>query len=167
MTADAIVVLGCRVPEDGRAGGALERRVAAGVALLAAGAAPRLVLSGGGTGRVPEAEVMRTLALGYGAPEAALLLETRSRDTIGNAFCSAALLRAEGLSRVIVVSERYHLLRARILFRRAGMDVVRIAGPPGRGTRDWPMWLREIVALPRSLVVVALRRYKQDPLGTT
>jgi uncharacterized SAM-binding protein YcdF (DUF218 family) len=167
MTADAIVVLGCRLPEDGRPGTAIERRVAAGVALLAAGAAPRLVLSGGGTGRRPEAEIMRTLALGYGAPETALLLETRSRDTIENAFCSAELLRREGLSRVIVVSDRYHLLRARLLFGRAGLDVVRVAAPPGRGARDWPMWLREIVAFPRSLVVLALRRYQRDLAGTT
>jgi uncharacterized SAM-binding protein YcdF (DUF218 family) len=158
MTADAIVVLGCRLGADGRPSAAMERRVAAGVALLAAGAAPRLVLSGGGSAARPEAEVMRVLALGYGAPEAALLLETRSRDTIENALCTAALLRRDGLSRVVVVTDRYHLPRARLLFRHAGLAVVRGAAPPSRPARDWPMWLREAAALPRSLALMALRR---------
>jgi uncharacterized SAM-binding protein YcdF (DUF218 family) len=161
MTADAIVVLGCRLPEDGRPGAALERRVAAGVALLASGEAPRLVLSGGGAGPRPEAEIMRELALVYGAPEAALLLEPRSRDTIENAFCSATLLRRQGLLRVIVVTDRYHLLRARLLFRYAGLEVVRAAAPPAQLARDWPMWLREAIALPHSLALVALRRYSR------
>jgi uncharacterized SAM-binding protein YcdF (DUF218 family) len=159
MSADAIVVLGCRLPRDGHPGGAIERRVAAGVALLAAGAAPLLLLSGGGSGPRSEAAAMRELALGLGAPEPALLLEPRSRDTIENALCSAALLRARGLSRVIVVTDRYHALRARVVFRHAGLAVVRVASPPARLGRDWPMWLREGLALPRSLALLASGRY--------
>jgi uncharacterized SAM-binding protein YcdF (DUF218 family) len=159
VSADAIVVLGCRLPRDGRPGGAIERRVAAGVALLAAGAAPHLLLSGGGAGPRSEAEVMRELALGLGAPEAALLLEPRSRNTIENALCSAALMRDLGLSSVIVVTDRYHALRARIVFRHAGLAVLRVAAPPARLRRDWPMWLREGLALPRSLALLALGRY--------
>lgn len=162
--ADAIVVLGCRLRPDGRAGRALERRVAAGVALHAAGAAPLVVLSGGGAGPRPEAEVMRELALSLGAPAASLLLETASRDTIENALCSAALLRARGLERAILVTDRYHALRAGLLFRRAGVEVVRVATPPARLARDWPMWLREALALPRSLVRLALgRRFRGLP----
>jgi uncharacterized SAM-binding protein YcdF (DUF218 family) len=164
MTADAIVVLGCRLPKDGRPGAAIERRVAAGVALLASGAAPLLVLSGGGDGARPEAEVMRQLALAYGAPEVALLLETRSRNTVENAICSAALLRDRDASRVIVVTDRYHLLRAQFLFRHAGLEVVRAAAPPTRLARDWAMWLREAVALPRSLARLAVRRYSRRGL---
>lgn len=161
MTADAIVVLGCRLPKDGRPGAAIERRVAAGVALLVSGAASRLMLSGGGAGARPEAVVMHELALRYGAPAQALLLETHSRDTIENALCSAALLRRHGLSRVIVVTDRYHLFRARLLFRHAGLEVVRVAAPPALLARDWPMWLREALALPRSLARVAVRRYSR------
>ena len=164
MSADAIVVLGCRLPADGRPGGAMQRRVAAGVALLAAGAAPRLLLSGGGSGPLSEAEVMRALALALGAPASALLLEDRSRNTIENALCSAALLRQSGLARVIVVTDRYHALRARLLFRGAGLEVVRVASPPPRLRRDWPMWLREALALPRSLALLALGRYAGGPI---
>jgi len=44
-----------------------------------------LVLSGGGTGSVPEAEIMRRMALARGAPEVVLLIEPGSRDTVENA----------------------------------------------------------------------------------
>jgi uncharacterized SAM-binding protein YcdF (DUF218 family) len=152
MKADAIVVLGCRMPRDGTLGSAMERRVATGVALLREGVAPRLVLSGGGEGARPEAEAMRELALRLGAAETTILLEARSRNTIENASLSAALLRRHGLRRVVVVTDRYHALRARLLFRWAALEVVAVAAAPGRLRRDWKMWLRESVALPRSLL---------------
>ena len=51
--ADAIVVLGCRGPTG------LRRRLEIGIRLFDQGAAPLLVLSGGGGGPTPEAELMR------------------------------------------------------------------------------------------------------------
>jgi uncharacterized SAM-binding protein YcdF (DUF218 family) len=144
--ADAIVVLGCRMPEDGRPGGALERRVAHAAELWRRGEAPLLLLSGGGGRQRSEADAMRELAVTAGVP----------RDTIENAVFSAALLREKERQRVIVVSEAYHLLRARILFRATGLEVVAASAPPVRLCRDFLMYLRESVALPRSLLRLAL-----------
>src|SRR5687767_9398781 len=118
--AEAIVVLGCRVRPDGSPTSQLRRRVALAVALYETGAAPLLVLSGGGT-PVSEAQVMAGLARTAGVPEAALLYEGASRNTAENALNSARLLREMGLSRVLLVSSRTHLLRARWLFRLAGL----------------------------------------------
>jgi hypothetical protein len=42
-----------------------------------------LVLSGGASGPLPKAEIMRRGALARGIPEVALLSETRSRNTFG------------------------------------------------------------------------------------
>jgi uncharacterized SAM-binding protein YcdF (DUF218 family) len=154
--ADAIVVLGCRMPRDGRPGGALERRVGHAAALWRRGAAPLLLLSGGGGRQRSEADAMRELALAAGVPADALLLEERSSNTIENAAFSAALLREKGRQRVIIVSEAYHLLRARILFRAAGLEIVATAAPAVRLRRDALMYLRESVALPRSLLRLAL-----------
>ena len=153
--ADAIVVLGCRMPRDGRPGGALERRVAHAAELWRRGEAPLLLLSGGGGHQRSEADAMRELALAEGVPASALLLEDRSRDTIENAVFSAAVLREKSLRRVIVVSEAYHLLRARILFKAAGLEVVATSAPAVRLRRDGLMYLRESLALPRSLLRLA------------
>jgi uncharacterized SAM-binding protein YcdF (DUF218 family) len=156
--ADAIVVLGCRLTQDGRPSPALRRRVGEAVRLLEAGAAPVLVLSGGGTGPRPEAAAMRELALAAGIPAAALRIEDRSRDTRENAVITASLLHREGLGTVILVSDRYHLLRARLLFRLAGVRVAGTAAPPRRVLAMAPMYLREAVALLPSLARLALCR---------
>src|SRR5438046_10572000 len=78
--ADAIVVLGCRVRADGTPSRQMRRRVALGVALYDNGAAPLLLLTGGGT-PLSEALVMAGLATASGVPSAALVCETASRNT--------------------------------------------------------------------------------------
>ena len=51
-------------------------------------------------------------------------IEGRSRDTAENAAFSAAILRAEGVRRVLLVTDAMHMPRARAVFERAGLDVV-------------------------------------------
>jgi uncharacterized SAM-binding protein YcdF (DUF218 family) len=157
--ADAIVVLGCRLKPDGTASPALARRVACGVALYRQGAAPFLVMSGGGIGRVPEAEIMRRIAIAAGVPERALIVEPRSRNTFENARETARLLAARGLVSVLLVSDRVHLPRAALLFRRAGLKIVgRAAAAPPALLREALPALRELAALARTSLYVLLRR---------
>jgi hypothetical protein len=89
--ADAIVVLGCK------SSARLRRRVECGVRLYREGVARVLLLSGGGNGPEPEAELMLRVALAHRVPQAALLIEAHSRDTVDNARETALLLRAHGL----------------------------------------------------------------------
>ena len=112
-----------------------------------------LLLSGGGAGLVPEAEIMHRLALARGVPAAALLVEPESGDTVGNARQSARLLGALGGHSVLLVSDRVHLPRAALLFRLAGLRIAGWVAP--RPPAIW--WeigaaIRECAALPRSLV---------------
>ena len=147
------MVLGCRPSAR------LRRRVGRGVQLWREGRAPVLLLSGGGRGPVPEAEIMRRLALAGGVPPAALLIEPHSRDTLGNARETARLLRAHRLRSVVLVSDRAHLRRAGLLFRLAGIE---IAGRCGVRARSLPgeigQALREAAALPWSLARAILGR---------
>ena len=128
-------MLGCRLFPGGRPSERLRRRVRLGVGLYREGAAPLIVMSGGGTGPVGEAAVMRDLAQEAGVPETALLLEPESRNTFENAANTARLLHEAGKSRVVLVSDRAHLPRAARLFRRAGLDVVGVAGVPASSMR--------------------------------
>jgi uncharacterized SAM-binding protein YcdF (DUF218 family) len=134
-TADAIVVLGCRVDDAGLPSERMRRRMALAVELYRDGAAPLIVLSGGGLGPVTEAAAMRDLALDVGIPAAALLLEPDSRDTLANAVNTARLLQAAGKSRIVLVTDRLHLPRATLLFRRAGLDIAGVAGVPAHSIR--------------------------------
>ena len=145
--ADAIVVLGCR------GSAALKRRLEIGIRLFETGAAPMLVLSGGGNGPLPEAETMQRAAIAYGIPEAAILTDLVSRNTFENARETARLLRVRGLRSVILVSDRAHLLRAAVLFHLAGLSVTGRAGVPARSFRRGAgATLREIAVLPWSLL---------------
>jgi uncharacterized SAM-binding protein YcdF (DUF218 family) len=157
--AEAIVVLGCRLKPDGTASPALARRVARGIALFQQGAAPLLVLSGGGAGTAPEAEIMRRIALAAGVPEAALLVEPRSRNTLENARETARLLTARGLRSILLVSDRIHLPRASLLFRHAGLKVAGRAAPPSPAlSREAMAALRELAALARTFTCLLVRR---------
>ncbi len=131
----------------------LRRRVERGVRLYHQGVAPVLLLSGGGSGPEPEAEIMRRIALATGVPQAALLTEPHSRDTLGNARETAALLATHGVRSIVLVSDRTHLPRAALLFGLAGVE---IAGRSGVRSRSLPgeivAAIREMAALPRSLV---------------
>ena len=139
-------MLGCR-PVAG-----LTRRLGLGIRLFEAGAAPVLLLSGGGSGPQPEAETMRRMALARAVPEAAILVEPWSQDTVENAREAARLLHARGKRFVLLVSDRVHLPRASLLFRLAGL---RIAGwgavPPPSFWWEVRTAVQECVALPRSL----------------
>ena len=156
--AEAIVVLGCRLRPDGAPSGQLRRRVALGIELYRAGTAPLLLLSGGGA-PVSEAQVMARLATAAGVPLAALLCEPWSRNTAENALNSARLLREQGLSRIVVVSQSAHLMRARLLFRLAGLTVVATAGVPALTHRKALVSaIYEALALPRSIGRLLRRR---------
>jgi uncharacterized SAM-binding protein YcdF (DUF218 family) len=156
--ADAIIVLGCRVRPDGTASSQLRHRVALAVALYQSGAAPMLVLSGGGA-PVSEAQVMAELATAAGVPPASLLCEDASRNTAENALNSAHLLLDRRLSQVLLVSSRAHLRRARWLFHLAGLRVAGSAGVPARSTRQAILsHVIELAELPLGVARVLRRR---------
>jgi uncharacterized SAM-binding protein YcdF (DUF218 family) len=124
VSADAVVVLGARVLAGGVPSGALRARTEKAVELYQRGLAPRLVFSGGvGVHPPSEARVMLALATRLGVPAEACVLEEQSHSTEENARFASRLLRELGARRVVVVSDPYHLLRARQYFRLNGLDV--------------------------------------------
>jgi uncharacterized SAM-binding protein YcdF (DUF218 family) len=115
--------------------------------------APVMLLSGGGSGPEPEAEIMRRAAVARGVPDAALLLEPNARDTLGNARETAVLLHSRGWHKIVLVSDRTHLPRAGLLFRLAGIEVVGRSGVhPRSALQELAAAIREAMALPRSLL---------------
>mgnify|MGYP000514679141 CR=1 FL=1 len=70
-----------------------------------------------------EAEVMAgILANEYGVP--VRWQENRSRDTAENAAMSAEILKAAGITRIVLVTQAFHMPRAAALFRATGLEVV-------------------------------------------
>ena len=123
--ADAVVVLaGGRGP-----------RLARGLELVRRGLAPTLVISDGWSPTWPEAN-----RLCAGRPIAARVVcpHPQPYSTRGEAEAFARLARSRGWGSVLVVSSRYHLPRARMLFARCFGGTIHADGPnQSLGTRIW------------------------------
>jgi uncharacterized SAM-binding protein YcdF (DUF218 family) len=114
---DVIVVLGAALGPEGDLGPLLSDRVLAGVDAWRAERAPLLMM----TGRY-EAELMKRRAVKLGVLVDAVLVETAALTTRENATGCAAIMRAHGLGRALVVTQAFHRRRAVAAFRRAGVE---------------------------------------------
>lgn len=122
--ADAIVVLGA-AQWNGRPSPVLQARLDRAIALYRQGYAPLLVLTGGSLPNDPysEASVGREYALAEGIPAEAILLEEDSRTTAGNLQGAWALLAPRQAGAILLVSDPFHMARARWVARDVGFAV--------------------------------------------
>ncbi len=162
--ADVALILGNRAYRHGEPNPCLTGRVDAGVALVQAGLARQLLMSGGfdkEDGR-NESEVMAAHArsIGYDGP---LLREPDSQTTRENLVLSQPLLQAAGVRRVIVVSEPYHLWRTERLAGASGFarafDSVQYAAAPTRCWEQWGMGFRGALREPLAIINNALHGF--------
>lgn len=136
-SADAIVVLGCRVSPSGRLTSTLAGRAEAASAAYLAGLAPRVVASGGRRwGSAIEALALRGAMIAKGVPESAIVTELWSLTTYENAVFTAALLHKIGARSAVIVSCAWHLPRAMESFQAAGVEVTPWARPSSPGLYD-------------------------------
>lgn len=152
----AVVVLGARVEPDGSPSPTVRRRVERAVALVKTVPAAVLVTTGGAPeGQPTEGEVMAALARRLGVPDDRMLIESQARNTRENARNTVDLLSGMGVSRIVVVSDAWHLPRAVMLFRRAARGAFRVRGcaAPARTGRVgwWVAALREVPAFAADL----------------
>jgi len=119
--ADAALVLGARVYEDGTPSPFLLERVQTGVELYKAGVVDRIIMSGDGqdSSGFGEPTVMRALAEGMGVPADAIVEDPLGVDT----YASCLRARDEfGAASLIVTTQEFHVSRATWLCDRAGVD---------------------------------------------
>ena len=130
--APAIVVLGGAVSPPQLGGSEIDLHSAAdrvwyAARLFHAGKAPMLILSGGYDPErhaYSEARAMATFLADLGVPAQAMVLEEQSRNTRQNAANSAALLKARGINRILLVTSALHMPRAMALFTAQGLQVI-------------------------------------------
>lgn len=134
QSADAIAVFGA-AEYDGRPSPVLRARLDHGLTLYKEKLAPIVITLGGGdpSDRHSEGGVGHDYLLAHGVPERAIIAETESKNTEESSQRLAVIARANGLKKILVVSDGTHLFRIHALCSALGLDVVTSPRPPGKG----------------------------------
>ena len=108
---------------DGRPSPQLAARLDHVVTLYEAGVAPLVVVTGGKQpdDRFTEAESSAQYLIERGVPAGAIAMEGSGRTTSESMAGTADLLDQRGLERVVIVTDPYHALRARLIAQHAGL----------------------------------------------
>jgi len=133
--ADAIVVLSLSIRDVPGKSGAFEvddfDRFLGGFDLYKAGKAPRLIFPGGWVPSRPDlplmGDVLIARARDFGVPASALSTTGKASNTEQEAAGVAELLgvgKSPTTPRILLVTSAYHMSRAEMLFRRAGLEVI-------------------------------------------
>lgn len=130
--ADAIGVLGA-AEYDGRPSPVYRARLDHALALYHRGIAPLIITLGGpGGDQYTEGSVGREYLMSKSIPEADIIAETESSNTEESARRIAVIARANGLHRLVVVSDDTHMFRIHAICAAEGLDVLTSPRPrPG------------------------------------
>jgi uncharacterized SAM-binding protein YcdF (DUF218 family) len=125
---DAIVVLGS-AQYDGRPSEILAARLDHAARLYRAGIAPRIITVGGRAqgDRYSEAGAGEMYLRRYGIPSAAILPVEQGTDTLNSLTAAASVFNSRGWHSAVLVTDPWHELRARQMFRDVG---IRTASSP-------------------------------------
>jgi len=146
---DAIGVFGA-AEYDGRPSPVYRARLDHALALFHRGIAPLIITLGGAGGdEYTEGAVGEQYLKGMGVPEEAIIAETESRNTEESARRIAVIARANGLRRLVIVSDGTHLFRIHEICAADGLNVLTSPRPTvivEGGTREFERVAHEILS---------------------
>jgi uncharacterized SAM-binding protein YcdF (DUF218 family) len=146
--ADVIIILGA-AEYRGKPSPVLKGRLDHGLDLYRGRKAP-LILTTGGAGGDPvftEGEVGRDYLVRQGVPSEAILVETEGGTTMHSVAAAAQIMHRMDLESCIVVSDGYHIYRAKKMLESQGFRVYGSPRPePVRSdARQWWLYVRQAV----------------------
>ncbi len=175
-TADVIVVLGgsTRSPVPPRSFAEVTEagdRIIHAAQLYKQGKAPKILVTGGrielAGAETSEASDMSQLLQFMGIPPEDILLEPEAYNTRENALYSQAILKEEGLEKILLVTSAMHMPRSLKIFRKLGMDVTPAAADflIGQSERPQTSRARLISLLPESENLLFVSRAIKEYIG--
>jgi uncharacterized SAM-binding protein YcdF (DUF218 family) len=122
--ADVIVVLGA-AEYRGRPSPVLRARLDHAYDLYMRGFAPRVITTGGAGGdpQFTEAEVGRAHLVKRGVPSEVITVEAEGGSTVHSIVAVSEIMRRMGLTSALLVSDGYHIYRAKRILENEGMVV--------------------------------------------
>jgi vancomycin permeability regulator SanA len=155
--ADAAVVLGAKVFDDGRPSFALQERLETAIELYQDGWVSYLIMSGGtGENGRSEPACMSEYAQRRGVPAARIILDEEGDNTLLSARNCGRIARQHDFRGLLTVSQFFHCARVKLIFERAGTHCYTVPtclsrwneGGGARLSRENFFLLREALAFP-------------------
>ncbi len=157
--ADVALVLGSKVETDGQPSARLRSRLEETAELYRAGWFPLIVTSGGvGKEGFDEAVVMKDFLVSKGIPADRIITDSTGVTTYASALQMARIARERHFQSVLVVSQAFHIPRARLALRRFGIPTVYSAH-----SRYFEM--RDLYSAPRELFGYASYLFRRYEIG--
>jgi uncharacterized SAM-binding protein YcdF (DUF218 family) len=148
QAADIIVVLGA-AEYRGKPSPVLRARLDHALALYNKGLAPRILTTGGAGGDpvYTEGDVGRSYLVSRGMPSEAIVVDPEGASTAYSTAAAAEIMRRMGLKSCIVVSDGYHIFRAKRMLQVSGVKVYgspRSLNPPDDWRERW-LYVRQAI----------------------
>lgn len=141
---DCILVLGCKVHEDGNPSHMLEDRLKRGVALYKGGAAPKILMSGDhGQEEYDEVNAMKKYAMDAGIPSEDVFMDHAGFSTYESMYRAKEVF---GAKKIIIVTQEYHLYRAIYAAEQMGMEAYGVDADYRRYSGQLARDVREVLA---------------------
>ena len=138
--ADVILVLGA-AEYRGRPSPVFKARLDHGLDLYRKSYAPRILTTGGAGGDpiFTEGTVGRAYLISHGVPSEAIIVEPEGESTAHSTVAAAEIMQRMNLKSCILVSDGYHIFRAKRMLELKGVTVY---GSPRPSTPkgDWKEW---------------------------
>ncbi len=139
--ADCILVLGCKVREDGTPSDMLRDRLDTALSLFEADAAPKLLMSGDhGQKEYDEVNAMKDYALDAGVQSEDVFMDHAGFSTYESLYRAREIFDCK---KIVIVTQKYHLYRALYIAESLGIEARGVAadlhaygGQTGREVRE-------------------------------
>ena len=154
---DCILVLGCKVHDNGVPSAMLEDRLRRGTELFQAGTAPKLLMSGDhGTVTYNEVQAMKQYAIGKGIASSDVFMDHAGFSTYESIYRAKEVFQAK---RIVIVTQEYHLYRALYVAQALGVEAYGVSADyrsyVGQTARD----IREILARNKDFLTSVFKPY--------
>lgn len=162
---DCVIVLGCKVYNDGTPSAMLRDRLLTAITLMQNGVTDRMLVSGDhGREAYDEVNAMKDFAIEKGIPSEKIFMDHAGFSTYETLYRARDVFQAK---RVIIVTQTYHLYRALYVARSLGIEAYGVSADLDRYAGQTYRDCRELLARVKDFGYCVLKpapTYLGDPI---
>ena len=152
---DCILVLGCKVHDDGTPSAMLRDRLLQSINLYQLGASAKLLMSGDhGQHRYDEVNAMKQFALDAGVPSEDIFMDHAGFSTYESVYRAKEIF---GVDKILIVTQEYHLYRALYIAQQFDIEAYGVASDLDTYSGQFQRDVREVLARCKDFAMCILK----------